>query len=491
MKHSFITFASANELVVDGEAMLGLSVAKFSKEVVSAVDMLATVHGHTTNRVIGALSGAMRRALNKRVLKAEGLVSASMAGAIMDKDAGKIEQMTQRVSAVADWAEQLFDEYKPHADILAGLSSYEVEFYPFQRRQARSYTVDNELDAQEHDDYAFDDTEDYMDDEAAAWLAEQELVGEMSQSELRTQKTNATQAMDSEPQFEIYNITKEEWIEERIYRKSEEWFGAATYGAWDAIQHVLDSAKREPVFPLVVETIGELSEKKLGAATKILRKAVDLELRVERLERQKEYIYDQIHKMDNTSEELTIAAMSNSVRDDEVEEIKTQLRDAQRVSDFLSRYADELKKWLSLVDLETPHRVYSTYVAFDPVQFLVDQMIKKAGYMGTRVSPRAMAKFQKDALTMLGKPTTIEPFVIEDGESAGLELWGIHFTTGEHDELKKAATEIGKVRAIKFRHDELAARELKLSKIVKSAAMRNKKPTSSFELEAITNKFLF
>ena len=66
----------------------------------------------------------------------------------------------------------------------------------------------------------------------------------MSQSELRTQKTNATQAMDSEPQFEIYNITKEEWIEERIYRKSEEWFGAATYGAWDAIQHVLDSAKR-------------------------------------------------------------------------------------------------------------------------------------------------------------------------------------------------------------------------------------------------------
>ena len=65
-------------------------------------------------------------------------------------------------------------------------------------------------------------------------------------------------------------------------------------------------------------------------------------------------------------------------------------------------------------------------------------MIKKAGYMGTRVSPRAMAKFQKDALTMLGKPTTIEPFVIEDGESAGLELWGIHFTTGEHDELKKA-----------------------------------------------------
>ncbi|WP_335989593.1 hypothetical protein [Pseudoalteromonas sp. CH_XMU1449-3] len=491
MKNVLITHASSTDLVIDGEAMLGLSVATFSKTVVSAIDELSTVHGHTTNRVVGAVSGALRRELGKRVLKAEGLISASMSGAIMDKDEAKIKMLTEKVTAVADWIEALYEEYKPHADILGGLSSYEVEFHPFQRRQARSYTVDNELDAEEHEEYTFDESEDYMDDMASLWLEEQSLIADMSQAELRTQKVNATQAMDSEPQYEIYNITKEEWIEERLYRKEDEWFKAAAYGAWDAIQNTLDRAKADPVYPLVVETIGELSEKKLGAATKILRKAIDLEIRVERLESRKEYIYDQIHKMDNTSEELTIAAMSNSVRDDEITELQTELRDAYKVSNFLNRYAKEFEKWLSLVELEVPHRVYSSYVAFDPVQFLVDQMIKKAGYMGERVSPRSMAKFQKDALKLLGNPTTIESFVIEDGESAGLELWGIHFTRGEHEELKKAATEIGKVRAIKFRHDELAARELKLDKIVKSAAMRNKKPTSPFELEAITKKFLF
>ena len=492
MKTTLITHASATELVVNSDDLLGMSVSQFAKETVMAVEEMACVHGHTSNRVIGAISSAMRRELNKRVLKAEGLVSASMAGAIMDKNQEKIRQLTERTEAVADWAEALFDEYKPHADILSGLSTFEVEFYPFQRRQARSYQVDNELDADEsHEDWGYDDSEDYMDDEAAAWLGEQELIGHMAQSELRTQKTNVTQAMESEPQYEIYNITKEEWIEERLHRDAEEWFGAATYGAWDAIQHVLDSAKQSPVYPLVVETIGELPEKKLGASTKILRKAIDFELKVERLENRKQYVLDQIHKMDNTSEELTIAAMSNSVRDSEVDEISMELRDTIKVYNFLSHYAAELKKWLSLVDLETPHRVYSSYVAFDPVQFLIDQMIKKAGYMGERVSPRAMAKFQKDAFKMLGNPTTIESFTIEDGESAGLELWGIHFTSGSHDELLSAAKEISKVRAIKYRHDELAARELKLERIVKGAAMRNKKPTSPFELEAITKKFLF
>ena len=162
MKHSFITFASANELVVDGEAMLGLSVAKFSKEVVSAVDMLATVHGHTTNRVIGALSGAMRRALNKRVLKAEGLVSASMAGAIMDKDAGKIEQNDAASISRCRLGRAVVRRVQATADILAGLSAPRLSSTRSNADKHAAAAVDNELDAQEHDDYAFDDTEDYM-----------------------------------------------------------------------------------------------------------------------------------------------------------------------------------------------------------------------------------------------------------------------------------------------------------------------------------------
>lgn len=491
MKNTLITHATSQEIVVDGKAMLSLSVAKFAEQVTLAVDEMATVYGHTTNRVIGSLSGAMRRELNRYVYKADGAVSASMSAALMNKEAGKVKELSKRVQAVADWAEELFDNYKPYADILAGLSSFEVEFHPFQRQVARTFEVNNELDAEEHDEYTFDESEDYMDDMASLWLEEQSLIADMSQAELRTQKVNVTQAMDSEPQFEKHNITKEEWVEDRVHRKPDEWYEASRFSAWDAIAHVMEEGKKSPHYPLVVETIGEMPEKKLGYATKVMRKAIDMELRIDYLESRKVYIQDQIHKMDNTSEELTIAAMSNSFREDEIDELDMNLRDARKVYNFLAHQAEQFEQWLSLVQLDTPHRVYSSYVAFDPVEFMVNQMIKKAGYQGERVSPRALTQFQKDAYKMLGNPTTIESFKLEDGDNAGLELWGIHFTSGAHDELKDAARSISKVRAIKNRHDELGARAEKLDKIVKSAAMRNKKPTSPFELEAITKKFLF
>lgn len=503
-KSPLITFADTEEIIVNDEALIGRSPKVFTAEVVQAVEELACVHGHSSNRAIGKLSGAMRRALSRFALKAEGQLSASVTIAYRNKDKGTVELIKQKIEALADWKEAFYAEYAAHADVLAALSDYDVHFHPFQKRQLVTYAVDNSIDAEELEEDVVNGWEDdFADDEAAAWLAEQDTRHMMEQSDLREHKVSTVAAMDAEPKYEIINITREEWIEEMLERSTEEWAQSASYAAWDRIGLILEKFKDSPDFALFEEDMQSylspseranapavLSEKKLAASSKILRKAIDYKLRVEALEQRQQYELDRMHKMDNSPEELTIAAMSNSARESDLAEIEIELRDAMRIADFLAEASEQLTQWLDLVNLDNPYRKYSTYMAFDPVDFLTGQMVKRAGYIGESAAFNR-TRYQKGALKMLGNPASIESFKLNDEDPDSLELWGVHFTHGSDSEVLEAARKLRKVRAIRYRHDDLAAREIKLQKIVKGNAMRNKKPTSMADIEATISKFSF
>ena len=518
MKNALILNADTQSFTANGKAALAMSTAELTKQTLLAVEELSTVHGHRSNYVIRGIAWGIKAELNKMSRQADNTVSASMGLAIKEEAAkmkakleaagkhdeargthrlstaalstesdSKLKNMSSVVNNLADWVEKLYAQYADHAQVLSALGDYAFELHPFQRAIEATFTVNNELDDQGldylDDDYGFEDE----DDATAEWLADQELTNMMKQQDLRKQKVNVTQAMDSERKVVYEDVTKGEWIADRLHRSMAEWLEGAQYGAWSVIRSLVVKVQAEPRYKLLEETIGSMPVKSLPFATKVMRKAIDLSIRVARLEGQREYTLDRIHKMDNTSAELTIAAMSNAVRDDEVMDIDMQLRDATRVYDILSRYSAEFARWLSLVNLDTPITKYSTYMAFDPIKFVMDRMATKAKYEGETTGAREYRAFEKDARLMLGSPDRVESFLTDDG----LELWGVHFITGTTDELTRKAEELGKLRAIQYRHDELAARAHKLEAIGKSMGMRNKKPTSPLELEAITNKFLF
>lgn len=491
MKNVLISNADTKGFTANGQAALSMSTSELTKQAVLAIDELSTVYGHRTNYVVRGIAWAIKSELNKMVRQADNTIATSMALAIKDADSERIRKMSSAVTSVADWAEELFKQYQGHAQVLSTLGDYVFELHPFQRAIEATFEVNNDLDDGFLEDGELNDLADLgfyeEDDEAAEWLAENELVHDMQQHDLRKQKVNLTQAMDSERKVVYEDVSKEEWIDDRLHRTPDEWTQGAQYGAWAIMKQLRGKAIADKNYGLVVEHIGDMPEKSIPFATKCMRKAIDFSNKIERLEGRKQYVLDQIHKMDNTSEELTIAAMSNAVRDDEVTEVDKLLRETRIVHAYLEHYAAEFRKLLDLVELDTPVRVYSSYMTFDPIEFLVAQMVKKAGYTGTRVSPRKQAEFQADAYRLLGNPTTIESFTTDDG----VEFWGVHFTQGSEKKLAEAAKEISKVRAIQYRQDELAARAAKLEKLTKSTAMRNKKPTSPLELEAITNKFLF
>lgn len=490
MKQNLILSADSKDFKINGEAALRLSSADFTKAVVQTIDELSTVHGHRTNYIVRGVAWAMKGELNKRGRQADNAVTASVAYAITTKDAEKLSKLSDVVEKVSLWIEAMFIQYEAHAQDLSTLGDYAVEFHPFQRRIEATFQLNNEIDdGAEFDQFEYDYADDDEDDEAAAWIEEHGLATQMKQSELRTPKVNVAQAMDSEPKAVFEDVSRTEWVEDRVHRSPAEWVENAQYGAWGGIKALVSKATQHVHYPLVLETVGGMPEKPLAFATKCMRKQVDMTNRVERLESQKQYVLDRIYKMDNTADEAPIAAVSNAVRDDEVDEIDTSIRDAVKVLNFLDEYTSQFNNWLELVNLDTPIRRYSTYVAFDPVEMIMNQMVKKAGFEGRRLTARDNARLEADALTMLGNPTTIESFELED--AGNLRLWGIHFTEGTFDELRDKAKDVSKIRTIQYRQAELEARANKLARVQKGSAMRNKKPTSPLELEDITNQFLF
>lgn len=284
-----------------------------------------------------------------------------------------VSKALTRYERVADHLVHLYDQYDEHLgylnaflhDIHAKQPNYDrngrmreeykpLSFEPFTRRILQDGIQNIDIA-----DYMLLMDADIDDDNEADQQAHQQLLEDdevkrfMQQAELRTTKSNLTQALDAEPKYLYEPITREQWLDELVERSIDDIKEDAKIGAWAMAKAV---ARKYAKLPVIKDLVKDSKLEGIDWTTATGGKAMSLAIKAksrvissmnfaESMEERKDYLINQRLKKeyeDNGTIGESSLPVSGADFDERIEELDAYLRETYKEIDQLKPLVAEL-----------------------------------------------------------------------------------------------------------------------------------------------------
>lgn len=397
--------------------------------------------GDKIKKEYGSVGWELRKALNTKRREIEGLHALQFIKAL--DAAGKDQtavldaylNMKESLPMVADAIEGTYLQYEGHAQAVQGMTGWEFELHPF----TRAITNIQSADAQEEMDWLLDDEfEDEWDDSTKEIYAQYGYAQEMErngskrykeQSNFNEEKGKRGQAT-SGINVVYEDITREDWLQDRVERDFAEWKLIASSGAWTHACKVTENAIKQ--WPQLVEVLSESQQAKfaaLGVSFKTIipmmiryrTKAIDAIVGINRMQNFVDYRRGLEDR--NTNSFGFVPG-----QDEEMLRAELQLVEMVNTKEHLDMLNEILLDDERFMGLDAPLPAYSTWFQFNPLEAIREKLAESEYHL--------LANVHVDGVEMENAETKTTSVMYRFDVAKGIS----------HANLVKLADIIGKVR---------------------------------------------